>query len=173
VEIVNPLIRITNNLDPVGDERIKITGFLRIPEANPIVDPLGNGFAFALVDPETLAPIFTRAVPGGTGSRTVPGWQVNLGRTRWVYTDLSASAAPGVKRIVVARRGTDGYRFSVFGRDADFQIKPGRPPIRLLVVLGGSDQTALGQCGGATFHPETGPRPRCKFTRNAAVLTCR
>jgi hypothetical protein len=46
-------------------------------------------------------------------------------------------------------------------------------PVALVVVLGGADQGAAGQCATVAFNAATGTKPRCTLSGTGNVVNCR
>lgn len=170
--IDKPVVKVSKNLDPAGDESLAVSGSLTVTGT---IDPIANGFTFKVAD-QTGLTIFARFVPPGAPVTTgVPGWSVNDGGNKWTFKDSTGKTAGGVIKVVVAASASRPgvFTFSVTGKKADFQVGANEAPVQLIAVLGGAAQSAAGQCGQSAFNASSGPKPACKFTANGNVLSCR
>jgi len=174
--IDNPRLRVSKNLAPPGDEKLRMSGRLQFAALAPPLDPIANGFSFSVTDPNGTA-VFERVVPPGlAATRGAPGWRRNRTGTRWTFTDGSGTLASGITRVVIStfpQRAPGRVTFAVRGSRANFQVRPDQIPVQMQVVLGAPAQATLGQCGGRTFNPPGSATPKCTLSRTGATLTCR
>jgi YVTN family beta-propeller protein len=176
VVIEKPVVRVSKNLDPAGDEGLSLRGEVRLTVTSPAIDPIANGFSFKVTD-QGGSTLFDQTVPAGVpASKGAAGWSLNSKGTQWTFKDNSGTTAGGITKVVVtdASANTPGlFRFSVTGKKADFQVASGQVPVQLFVVLGGPTQDAAGQCGTRAFNPDGGAAPKCKLSTNGNTLSCR
>jgi hypothetical protein len=169
-------VRLSKILNPAGDERIALGGFLQVPRTSAPIDPITYGFSFKILD-SGGAEILSRIIPPGESfDREDPGWTANKAGTRWRFKDRSGATADGIIAAVVTdkgRRSPGLYQFRVTGKEADFQVDAADAPLQLVVVFGNGAQTAAGECGGIAFNPEVAERPNCKVPNNLKSVTCR
>ena len=150
-------LKVSRNLAPAGDERLTLKGELQLPSLIPTIDPIANGFTFAILDRATDQLLVTRTVPGGAGE---PGWSGSA--PRWKFKDRDGALAGGVIKAQVKDRSsrTPGlFQFRVLGKDADFTLPTDN--LELVVILGGTTQGAGGQCARLDFNPGGTPDPAC------------
>ncbi|MBI3784902.1 MAG: hypothetical protein HY270_16035 [Deltaproteobacteria bacterium] len=168
-------IRINSNQLPAGDERLTLKAEWVVVPQSPAVDPMANGLSFKVSD-KNGNPIFHRVVPrGAAASLRSPGWRVNRNRTRWSFHDGQGAAASGVTNVVVRDRSSKNpgqFTVNVTGRLSDFRIDPALLPAQLLVVMGGTNQSALGQCASLPFNPAGGSSPKCTATTPGNTVRC-
>ena len=166
-----------HNLDPAGDESLTISGRWRLVTTIPRINPIANGFRFAVYDNNGTL-LYTRVVPPGLApSRAAPGWHTNSRVTSWTFRDPSGTLAGGISTVRV-RNTSNGaapnrYSFAVHGKESDFQVQSSETPTQFTVVLGGQVQSDASQCARTAFGPTGGPAPACKLMRNGNVLSCR
>ncbi len=169
-----PVLRISKDLDPAGDEILAMQGSLNLMAPQP-VDPFAHGFQFSVRDHAGVE-IFARTVPPGPPAAAgAAGWTVNSRGTGWVFHDASGTVAGGVTSVVIVHpsRAPVLYRFTIRGKLSDFQVAAGQAPVRIFVTLGGPAQAAAGQCAAAAFNADGGPKPACGFSASGDVLRCR
>ena len=170
--IAKPVVKVSKNADPPGDESLTIQGQWQVASLLPAIDPLANGFNFKVVD-SVGGTVFDRKIPpGAPAAQGAPGWTVNGAGTQWSYKDTTGSSTGGITKVVVTNNA-GLYKFSVSGKKANFQVGTGAAPIGLSVVLGGAAQDTAGQCATVAFNEATGSKPSCKFLGGNNVLTCR
>jgi hypothetical protein len=164
---------VKNNLDPAGDEKLRILGRWQLVSLQPPVDPVTNGFSFTVYDPNG-AILLSRAIPSGTPTTVGgPGWTTNKAGTKWTFVDKTGTIAGGITKVKVSQGGTGGLiKFKVIGANADFQIPPAQLPVRLLVILGGYDQAVAKLCATRTFNPALGTAPVCKLNSRGTTVVC-
>ena len=163
-----PLLRVSKNLSPAGDENFKLKGQWQVTTLSPAIDLVTNGFTMRVMD-QSGALIFARTIPGGAPAWTFSG-------KRWKFRDDSGTLAGGIRRIVVTDQSSrlpGLFRFRVTGTNGDFQVGSGEVPVQTLVVLGGPEQAAIGQCATRAFNADGGPAPACRLSTNGNVLKCR
>lgn len=100
-------------------------------------------------------------------------WTRNAAGTQWTFKDAGGTRAAGITKAVVTDKSAGLFRLSVSGKKSDFQIDAGQLPVALVVVLGGADQGAAGQCASIAFNATTGAKPRCTLSGNGNVVNCR
>ncbi len=167
-------LKVSNNGDPAGDERLAMSGQWVVP-LSPAMDPIANGFSFALYD-SSGTEMFSRTVPGGAAAANdAPGWRINRSHTKWVFKDRSGTLAGGVNRVTISdKSGTSGtpglFSFNVKGGGADFQVDIPTLPPTLLVTMGGTTPLDNSQCATAVFGL-SGVAPVC--TSTATYVRCR
>jgi sialate O-acetylesterase len=159
-------LRIVRNLDPSGDESLKIAGTIRPALLTPPVDPQGNGISFLVADRHGNT-IFSRGIRGGDN------WSVNAGRSFWLYRDTDGLRTAGITRASISTRDRSAFKVVIHGNRSDFQVRPEQLPLKLYLVLGDARQSALGQCGVIQFGAPDSPRPRCRLNGSGDILNCR
>jgi hypothetical protein len=151
-----PKLLLTHLGAPAGDERMKYSGTIMVPET-PTINPRLNGLRFLVTD-----------AAGGTSiDAIIPGstlWKANGTETTWTYRDSSGAVA-GINKVVL-RRHRGMIKFVIQGRDGTYP-KPTLPGVTATLVID-SPLATTGQCGEATFV--TG---QCTSTGGGAKLTCR
>lgn len=175
--IDEPVLLITNNLDPPGDDRLRVRGRIQITNQTPAINPTTNGLGFTVYSRFNGTELLRFFVPpGARPSRDAPGWRVNSANTRWTYEDRNGTRTPGLRRVTVVHKATISrglYDVAVYGREGSFHIEPFELPLRLDIVLGGPAQAAAGQCGTGLFNIETSRRPNCRVAQFGESITCR
>lgn len=177
VTIAKPRLQVAKNLLPAGDEGMTLSGELTVASTSVPINPIAYGVRFRVND-SSGQPLLHRVVPRGAPiGPGRPGWMVNRAGTTWTYRDPKGTNAAGITRVVVQHRTpatTPGrYRVSITGKGADFRIDPSALPVQMLVVLGGLDQAAIGQCASVAFQPASAPSPSCSAVTNGAVVLCK
>jgi DNA-binding beta-propeller fold protein YncE len=172
--IDNPHLTISRNGNPIGDERLSARGRIQVTRIVPAIDPVANGFTFAVTDALGKV-VFSRTVPVGLAPKTTaPGWHRNSRNTRWTFHDPSGTLAGGITSVVVSVRPNIApgvFSFTVKGTGA-FQLLPGQVPAQLVAVFGTGPQDAAGQCGTRLFNPDTAPTPSCKLNLGGDLVSC-
>jgi hypothetical protein len=174
--VQRPAIRISNNLNPAGDERVMVGGQLIVDRKGPPIDPLANGFSFKIVDFSGATAFSCTIPPGAPAGLGEPGWKVNESGTRWRFTDRDGLVADGITSAAITDKSsrTPGlYQFRATGRAGDFQVDIGQMPLSVVAVLGGGAQTAADQCASYPFNGPNGDKPRCKVSSNQKSVNCR
>jgi DNA-binding beta-propeller fold protein YncE len=168
-------LRVRSNRMPAGDERLTLTADWVVVPQTPAVDPMANGLSFKVSDKDGNA-IFHRVVPRGAAPTSRSrGWRVNRSRTRWTFHDSSGGTAAGITSVTVRDRSSahpGQFTVSVTGRMSDFRIDPTLLPAQLLVVMGGTQQSALGQCATLPFNPASGARLKCSAGTTGDSVRC-
>jgi hypothetical protein len=169
-------LKISRNLEPAGDEKLKLKGEMQLLTLIPDVDPLSNGFELKVSD-QGGTEIFSRIVPpGASAGGSAPGWRVNTAGTRWTFRDKTGTLAGGITKVQVTRvpsASVDVFKIKVTGKGGDFQVDSGEVPVQVELILGGSVQQASGQCATLAFNPNNGARPSCRLSSNGNRLSCR
>ncbi|HVM97748.1 MAG TPA: hypothetical protein VMT89_15240, partial [Candidatus Acidoferrales bacterium] len=83
--------------------------------------------------------------------------------------------AHGITNVVVRDRSATHpgqFTVSISGRMSDFHIDPSVLPAQLLVVMGGTQQSALGQCATLPFNAADGSRPKCSPGTSGDTVRC-
>ncbi len=170
--ITGARLKISNNLAPGGDEKIKFDGELQLAVLAPPIDPIANGLQFTVTGGPGNPVVFTRQIPAGeSASPSLPGWKRNGAGTRWTFKDANGALAGGITKVIVKSGATPGsYRIKIKGRAGDFQVEAAELPVSVEVVLGGAAQEFAGQCGEASL---AGPSPACTWAGGGKVLNCR
>jgi len=159
-------LKVANNQDPAGDEKLSLSGQLVISPLEPAIDPLLNGFSFTLFDANGDE-VYSRVIPGGAPAmRGAAGWKANSKGTKWLYKDRSGSVG-GITKILIANKssaiGSFGlFSFKISGSKANFQLTPAVMPPRLLATLGGEDQYNEARCGVVRMYTN-GFEPNCEM----------
>lgn len=170
--IDNASLRVSKNLNPAGDETLRLKGEWQLASLAPLIDPVANGFAFSIEDQNGVA-IFSRLVPGGTPTFLgAPGWTVNRTATKWTFTDHDGTLAGGITKVTIWDKSNNApglFRFKVTGKENDFQVRVDRLPVHEVVVLGGSAQVCAGQCATLGFNAASGPPPNCRSSGGSTV----
>ncbi|MBI3786118.1 MAG: hypothetical protein HY270_22250 [Deltaproteobacteria bacterium] len=166
-----PHVHVTHNLFPQGDENFTMTGKWVVSPQSPQINPIGNGFRFAVYDGNGVE-LYEKVIPGG------PTWFLTAkGRTARYADD--AGTINGITRVsITSSSKTPGlFKFSVTGKNATFQVPPAADPtqttVRVTVVLGGQNEALIGQCAKISFNTSTGLKPRCKLSKSEDALTCK
>lgn len=175
--MTDPLVIVTNNLLPTGDDRLRVRGRFQVSSRTPAINPTINGLAFKVYSRFNGTELLSFFVPPGARPRLdAPGWRVNSTGTRWTYEDRNGTRTPGIRRVTVVHKQTTAlglYEVAVYGRDGSFHIDPNELPLRLDIVLGGETQAAVGQCGVGFFNIETSRRPNCRSRGQGEGISCR
>jgi len=170
VLITNARLDVAHNLNPGGDELIKIRGEMTLTQLSPVIDPALRGFSFSILDPSG-AVLLTRSVPGGLSSGGAPGWRI--GGSGWKYKDTDGTVAAGITKVIVKQRGPGQLKFKVLGRGNAFQLPPSSPSVTLLVIPGDSTSAAAGQCAERVFNADGGMLPTCRFLASNDRVKCK
>jgi len=171
VAISRPVLRIVRNDGAAGDERLTLKGEIVLPPGS--LDARAEGFRFKILDKDGL-PLFQRAVGrGDPPSKNAPGWIENRARTRATYKDRFAAASDVFKIVLRESTASPGtYKFTLNGKNGDFQVSPTALPLSVVVVPGGPEEGAAGLCGAHTFNPDGGARPSCRASGTGATISC-
>jgi len=166
---------VSRNLAPPGDDRLRVRGLFNVLNLIPEVDPIANGFSFAVYG-QNGDEIMSFVVPPGAQPDTrSPGWKVNRSGTRWSFKDRDGTLAGGIRRVSIVHkvnRAVGLFLVSVTAKDGDYHIDPAQLPLRLDLVLGSQPQADEGQCAAGVFNPEEGDRPRCRSRREGSSISC-
>jgi hypothetical protein len=173
-QIAAAKLKVTKNLDPSGDEGLTLSGEWVVEPLSPAPDPRANGMRFRIND-RFGQPLYNRVLPRAAPiANGAPGWTVNKAGTKWTYRDRRGAVAGGVVRATIQQKSQPGvYGFSVGGKAANFQIDPAALPLELIVVLGGLDEAAAGQCASIAFNDATGPSPACTLSSSGTTIRCK
>jgi hypothetical protein len=175
--MTDPLVIVTNNLNPMGDDRLRVSGRFQIANRAPAINPTVNGLSFTIYSRFNGTELLSFFVPpGARPSFAAPGWRVNSTGKRWSYEDREGTRTPGIRRVTVVHKTAIAlglYEVSVYGRQGNFHIEPNELPLRLDIVLGGEAQAAVGQCGIGFFNIETSRRPNCRARGQGEAISCR
>lgn len=167
---------IGNNLTPSGDETLRVQGEWTLEITSPGIDPVAYGVRVR-VDDALGQPLFNRVIGRGEPiGRGYPGWRVNRAGTRWTYRDRRGEGSMGVTSVTIEDRSKTSpglVRFKMRAKRSDFQVPEAALPLRVMVVLGGPEQGALGQCATRAFAPEGGIPPTCRSTSGGRSIVCR
>jgi DNA-binding beta-propeller fold protein YncE len=156
-------LRVKNNANPSGDERIFARGRFRIPRTLlDSVDPIADGVLFRMKD-ACGSIIFERALSESAR------WRADSSGAAWIYDDEDGLASGGLRRVKVRRRGNDPglVDFRLVGYGADYRIPPHYLPISVDLVLG-DESEALWKCGSVALDTNA-----CAYSRSGDTLRCR
>ena len=167
VVIADAVFQIRHNLDPAGDEKLKLKGRAQFVVLDPAIDPSAHGFTLTVTDLDGTV-LLTRFVPPGAGT---PGWK-SVARG-WKFGDKNGTLAAGITKVKVSEQALGLMKLKVVGRAGDFQIPDTVPSVRVIVTMGGAAEAAIGQCATVTFNPSGSAPPTCKFLSSADRLKCR
>jgi hypothetical protein len=177
IAITDPLVIISNNFDPPGDDRLRVRGRFAVASQTPAINPIRNGLRFTLYNRFNGNELLSFVIPPGMRlTREGPGWHANGTNTRFTYEDRNGLRTPGIRRVTVVHKITTAvglYEVSVYGRDGSFHIEPSELPLRLDIVLGGEEQAAAGQCGTGFFNVESARSPNCGTAQAGDTISCR
>jgi hypothetical protein len=176
VPIDKAQLKIADNDDPAGDERFEARGMVTVATTIPAIDPSDRGLAFEVTDAAGVA-LFRQVVPGVPANDShSPGWKrKRVTNRRWQFRDATGTLAGGISQVSVTMLGgtpANRFKFKIKGKGA-FQVPVTALPLQLVVVFGGDQQLADGQCGRRAFDVDGGSKPRCAATRGGAAITCR
>jgi hypothetical protein len=174
--IDKPRLKVSRNNNPVGDERISISGEFVVTNHIPPINPIANGFTFDILRSTNDELLVTRFVPpGASPGGTAPGWKVNGAGTKWTFKDRKNTLGLGVQRVSIKNRSnkTPGlYVVRVKGKNANFRVATAN--VDLVITLGGAAQKVANQCAVRDFNTFSGPPPKCEFKGNSNdLLKCR
>jgi hypothetical protein len=173
----DPLVIISNNLLPGGDDRLRVRGRFQVARRVPAINPTINGLSVTIYSRFNGTELLKIVVPpGARPSFQAPGWRTNSTGTRWTYEDRNGTRTPGIRRVAVVHKTSIAiglYEVAIYGREGSFHIDPNELPLRLDIVLGGETQAAAGQCGIGLFNVETSRPPTCKVQGLGEGISCR
>ena len=170
VVIAEARLDVAHNLDPAGDEMLKIRGVMQLNVLAPPIDPVAHGFTLTATDANN-AVLFTRFVPPGASSGgSAPGWRASS--SGWRFKDGGATLAPGISQVKVTQRGPGLMKIKIVGRNGAFEVPQSVTTLHLILTMGGPGEAALGQCATVAFSPASGPAPLCKFLSAFDRLKC-
>ncbi len=145
-----------------GDEKLGVKATLTFGSTLPItpLDVHDQGLRVRIVDVGAgSAVVLDHQIPGGgTGLHCGPkdGWKTNQLQTAQSYTNKTNAIPPGCGAgsalgifKTKARDLSTGAKFLAKGKDGTYGPVVG--PFRLLIVLGGTPESAAGQCAEHTF----------------------
>src|SRR5262249_32481880 len=126
VALESARFKVSRNLSPAGDEKLRLKGEMTISNLTPPIDPVANGLQLIVRD-QNGATIFTRTVPPGTTGDS--GWRANAQGTRFKFSAASASVAGGLTKVMLINSTAPGrFKLKVIGKGGDFQIALAEPP---------------------------------------------
>jgi YVTN family beta-propeller protein len=171
VVLKRPRLKVSNNLDPAGDEKMTLSGEMQLAADETGVDPISNGFAFEVQSGDGTE-VFSRVVPPGAA-----GWSVNGGGNRWKFSDPSGGVADGITKIIIRQKGpatSPVLKLVVKGADADFQIPQAALPVRVLASASADTNCSSAPCGVRRFfNDENGAKPSCASSGGGNSVSCR
>jgi hypothetical protein len=172
VVISDGRLQVGHNLDPAGDEIVKLSGAMQLTVFAPAIDPSVHGLTLTVVDRTTGAILVSKFVPPGlTPGGSAPGWRVSP--TSWKFKDNTGTLAGGINKVKISQRAPGLLSFKVKGKNGAFQIPPPETALRLIVTMGGANEAAVGQCGQIDFNAFDDPPPHCAFLSVFDRLKCR
>jgi DNA-binding beta-propeller fold protein YncE len=168
-------LKVTKNLLPTGDEKIKVKGEFVLTNLTPAIDPVANGFTLDVIDTTTNQVVLQRVVPAGASpGGTVPGWTVNGAGTRWKFKDKNNATGTGIQKVVVSDKSSRMpglFKVVVTGKNSNFRLTTEN--LRVVLTLGGSAQQVADQCAIRTFNNSAGAPPKCELKSGGKTLNCR
>jgi YVTN family beta-propeller protein len=171
VPIDDALFKVSRNLAPAGDEKMRLGGEMTILNPSPAIDPVADGLTITVYDPNGST-IFTRFIPPGLATSSgASGWRVNSAGNRFKFKDRPGFVAGGINKVILSNRSNISpglLDLKVTGRDGNFQVGLTQEPVRVEVVFGGAVQQAADQCATVTFTPS-----QCDFNSTGSSLKCR
>jgi len=172
VVIADPYFAVTHNLNPPGDEKLKVKGRMQIIVTTPPIDPTAHGLTLTVTDADGAVLLSRFVPPGLSPGGGAPGWKSNA--AGWKFQDSAGTLAAGVTKIKLSTKNGPGLvNFKSIGRAGNFQLPPPVTSLRLIVTLGGAHEAAIGQCGQVAFNAPAGPPPLCKLLAMDDRLKCR
>ncbi len=186
-------LRISGLATPIGDERFRFTGRIRIRDDG-FIDPAVVGVRFGMFswatsssDPKAgTAPLVAAHVPGGRGWRSRPD------RGLWMFRD-SRGRNGGITRVTLKRFDPDPiiespsqvtFAFEVVGRRGRYTITPemvkqAKDPLQqepygqVWMEFGlGDPLDAVAPCNQRLLPWGNAPNYSCAFSTNGNVLVC-
>jgi hypothetical protein len=162
---------VAHNLNPAGDETMKISGWMQLSQLSPAIDPSTHGFTLTVFGANG-ATLFSRYVPGGVSpSPGAPGWRAATGK--WKFKDQTGSLAAGITKVNVKQRAPGLLTFKVLGKANAFQVPQANTHVALLITPGDAGTAAAGQCAMRTFGNANDGPPRCVFLASYNRFKCR
>jgi hypothetical protein len=165
-------LRITKNLEPAGTQKFSVKGEIDLGPLAPALDPSATGISVTIGGFNSL-PLMTISIPDGVApDKETPGWIVGKNGDKWTYKDRDGILVPGITKAMVQHKPSKGlryYKFSISGRDGDFQVDPMLVPLMFEIVL---DSGNASQCGVIRFNPEAGEKPNCKSRKAGNSIGC-
>jgi hypothetical protein len=134
---------------------------MMIAHLTPAINPMLNGLQLVVRD-QNGTTIFERDIPPGAG------WKANSAGTHFRFKTDSTTLVGGITKAMVIASGAGHYKVKVIGKDGDFQVTLGEPPVGVEVVLGGAAQQAAEQCGAINFATAD-----CTFNSIGTTFSCR
>ncbi|MDX2170604.1 MAG: metallophosphoesterase, partial [Deltaproteobacteria bacterium] len=162
---------VAHNLDPAGDETIKLSGWMQLSQLAPAVDPAAHGFTLTVYAANGTT-LFSRYVPAGLSpSPSAAGWKARTGK--WKFKDKSGSLAGGITNVDVKQRAPGLFTFKVLGKAGAFQVPQVNSYVSMVIVPGDAATAAAGQCASRTFGSLIDPPPHCGFLASYNRYKCR
>jgi hypothetical protein len=132
-------LRFSRLLTPPGDDRLRLTGVLQLPEAlRPRLDPRVRGLR-VLVTTVAGVTVLDAILPPDVYDRTTgSGWLVATNRRGWAYLNRGRHVplVAGVQRVTLhLARHPGTIRFSVRGKLGTYPVGVADLPLRATVVL--------------------------------------
>jgi hypothetical protein len=175
--LAKPKVRASRLLRPPGEQQITVSGewVLPLPVA-PALDPVVYGFNFRIVGADGSTLLMRSVPPGLRTHNAQPGWKVNAKGDRWDFKDTHGLLAGGVTSVKIIDKSKTFpglVKVRAKGKLLTLQAAESQVPVALVLVPGGGQQSASGQCATRTFAPPTGVAPRCQLKANGNTLSCR
>ncbi len=144
--------------DTPGDDSFKLMGSTIVPTDPPLA-PEVNGMRVVLAgDTEAF---FDVTIPGGDG------WEVNRGRTRWIYRAPAGSSGVVKALLKNPHERPDILEFKIIGKRGTFAPPPDASELVGTIVVDQATEEPTGQCGEAPF-----PSDDCKENSSGRKLLC-
>jgi hypothetical protein len=166
-------ITIVKLVTPPGDDRIKFTGIITVPDT-PFIDPVNNdGVRILLHDSAGNQILDTSIPPGSYDTLGKVGWKVNGTGTAFTYRNAGTSTPliDGIYKVGVKKstKVAGQIKFTVGGRLGNYAVIPGNMPLTGTFVLDAPYATT-NQCGDAVFQ---GPLSGCTYIAAAGAVKCK
>ncbi|MFQ5478151.1 MAG: choice-of-anchor Q domain-containing protein [Candidatus Binatia bacterium] len=152
-----------------SNDRLRLMGSFSLPAGSDFsaINPPVLGMRVIIENAAGL-PRIAIVVPARARIGRGAGWASRRGDSSWRFGDKSGSAANGIRRIKIKDLGGTSVGVRIRGRNGLYPVVAGDEPLRVTVVLGDQQASALGRCGEASFGASA-----CRFNPTATTLRCR
>lgn len=179
-EWIKPKVTITNLDEPVGFQKLKITGSFTIPEGGQPLVPQARGIHIRMLGPTGNVVLDQHIPPGFYTSSSPVGWKVaGDPATKFNYLDKTVPAIQnGIKKVMLTDKSAKArglIAFVIQGVRGNYPIAPGEAPISVALELNDvgnppGSMPGIDQCGEVRFNlPPLAPT----CTAAATKLTCK
>jgi len=159
---IKPKVALAKLDQPLGSQKIKITGSFVIPTGGPPVAPQARGVHLRLTGPTGALVIDEHIAPGFYAKETPIGWKISGDPAKkFTYTDKTVPPVRnGIKKITLtdkSKKVLGLMAFTITGDLGSYALAPGQAPITVALELNDTGSSPGGlpgvdQCGEVHFN---------------------